>query len=133
MPGTTLCAAGVCVAGVGGVLIYAPGCVYFRVRTSVCVVRAPTSLPTCVQLDPCYHAPCDTLDNINEQCLFETARVAATVLERIVHSHRVKDSPFRQPLAGAAARRAEYKELLQQAHIKKRFSYACNENPEGED
>ena len=79
------------------------------------------------QLDPCYHAPCDTLDNINQKCLSETARVAATVLERLVHTAGDKaDSVYREGRESAAAREARYHALLQQPEVKKAFAMPCN-------
>lgn len=43
-----------------------------------------------VQLDTCYHMPCDTLDNIDPVCLQDMARAAAYVLQHLALQEDVR-------------------------------------------
>jgi hypothetical protein len=88
------------------------------------------------QLDPCYHAPCDTIENIDQTCLKETSQVSSTVLERLVHGHRGGAAgdgvaPLAQITAADKAastkrRQQQYAALKNDPEIKKRFNDDCN-------
>jgi len=43
-----------------------------------------------VQLDTCYHMPCDTLGNINSECLQDMARAAAYVVQNLALRDNVR-------------------------------------------
>jgi len=43
-----------------------------------------------VKLDPCYHLPCDTLDNINQQCLMHTGNVGIQMLKKLMEQGDIR-------------------------------------------
>jgi len=40
-------------------------------------------------LDPCYHQPCDTIENINQKCLSETSSAAAYVFNALIQTNNI--------------------------------------------
>jgi hypothetical protein len=90
------------------------------------------------QLDPCYHAPCDTIENVDQTCLKETAHVAALVLERLVAGHHndvsndesltklVSSTQQQESGVTLLQRQQQYAALKNDPAIKQRFNDDCN-------
>ncbi len=44
-----------------------------------------------MQLDTCYHLPCDTLENIDSVVLQDMASASAYTLEKLMGMHDIRD------------------------------------------
>eukprot|EP01061_Rhynchopus_euleeides_P045061 TRINITY_DN7973_c0_g1_i1.p2 TRINITY_DN7973_c0_g1~~TRINITY_DN7973_c0_g1_i1.p2 ORF type:complete len:544 (+),score=235.63 TRINITY_DN7973_c0_g1_i1:57-1634(+) len=82
-------------------------------------------------LDPCYHAPCDTVENINKDCLADCGAALSHVLNRLLDPNQKGVSVHasrKAHMMDTAALQAKYEQARGAAHAG--FAMNCNSNEE---